>query len=161
MYWTASERRRLLNSSIGPSLTRGCGSLQSIDAPYRRSLAAIEQRFVRALVIAIDRQAAQLRLCARLQRFEVVDQALDHGKAALPEGRVAGVEPEWFQELGVMLGAASRQHRKIAGRKTRLGALVDRVERVHQAIAERIGVDVERRGEEMREIGPEDLVAGR
>ncbi len=34
------------------------------------------------------------------------------------------------------------------------------VERVHQAVAERIGVDVEGRVDEMGHVGPEDLVAG-
>ena len=43
--------------------------------------------------------------------------------------------------------------------RSRLRLLVDAVERVHQAIAEGVGVDVERRMDEVRDVGPEGLVA--
>src|SRR4051794_34661499 len=58
-----------------------------------------------------------------------------------------------------MLGAACREHRQIALGKAGLGVLVYRIERVDQAIAERIGVDIERRMNEVRDIHPEILVA--
>jgi len=85
--------------------------------------------------------------------------ALDHAKAALPERRVAGVEAEGREQFGVVLGAAGREHGEIALGKAFGGVLVDRVERIHQAIAERIGVHVERRVDEMRNVGPERLIA--
>src|ERR1700730_7527678 len=85
---------------------------------------------------------------------------LDHGEAALPEGRVTGIEPEWFQELGVVLGAARREHVEIARGKARFRALVNRIERVHQTLAERVSVDIERRVNEMRDVGPEGFVSG-
>src|SRR5262249_44351727 len=69
-----------------------------------------------------------------LQRLELVDQALDHRQAALPEARVAGVEPERLEQVGMVLGAAGREHHEIACGEARLRALVDRIERIHQAI---------------------------
>ncbi len=42
--------------------------------------------------------------------------------------------------------------------KPALALLIDRIERVHQAIAEGIGIDVERHMDEMRDIGPLDAV---
>src|SRR5439155_21786036 len=60
----------------------------------------------------------------------------------------------------MVLGAAVREHVEVARGKARFRALVNRVERVHQAVAERIGVDVERRVDEMRDVGPEGLVSG-
>ena len=58
-----------------------------------------------------------------------------------------------------MLGAAGGEHREIALGKTFGRILVDRIKRIHQAIAERIGVDVERRMDEVRDVHPEILVA--
>jgi hypothetical protein len=51
-----------------------------------------------------------------------------------------------------MLGAAGGQHREIALGEALVRFLVDRIERVHQAIAERVGVDVERRMDEVRDV---------
>src|SRR5258708_27399054 len=93
------------------------------------------------------------------QPLQLVDHPLDHAQTALPERRLAGVKSERFQQLRVMLGAAGCQHRKVALRKTLVGLFVDSVERVHQAVAERIGVDVERRMNEVADIDPEGLVA--
>src|SRR4029077_11884857 len=70
-----------------------------------------------------------------------------------------GIEPEGREELAVMLGAARLQHVEIRLREARMRLLINRVERVHEAIAERIGVDVERRMNEMRDVGPERLIA--
>src|SRR6266851_3294633 len=60
----------------------------------------------------------------------------------------------------MVLGAAGREHVEVARGKARFRALVNRVKRVHQAVAERVGVDVERRVDEMRDVGPEGLVSG-
>src|SRR5262249_61602418 len=59
----------------------------------------------------------------------------------------------------MVLGAAGREHLQIALREAFVRTLVDRIERVHQAVAERIRVDVERRVHEMMDIGPERLVS--
>src|SRR5437763_1906993 len=67
---------------------------------------------------------------------------------------IGGVEPERREQLLVAQRAAGPQHREILLGETRRRALIDGIERVHQAIAERIGVDVERRMDEMRNIGP-------
>ena len=56
-------------------------------------------------------------------------------------------------------GCAGSQHGEVPLGKTFSGVLVDRVERIHQAVAERIGVHIERRMDEMRDIGPERFVA--
>ena len=119
------------------------------------------------------RQAAMPRLSAHhqgwstlhfelvlLHCFQLVDHPLDHRQPALPECRIAGVEAERREQLGIMFGAAGREHGEIALGETRRGVLVDRVERIHQAIAERVGVNIERRMDEMRDVGPEGLVAG-
>ena len=94
------------------------------------------------------------------RRFQLVDQALDHGKPHLPEAGIARVETEGRQELLVALRAAGLEHREILLLEPALRPLVDRVERVHEAIAEGVGVDVERRVDEVGDIGPEGLVAG-
>src|ERR1700739_3781476 len=88
------------------------------------------------------------------QRLELVDKAGDHRQALVPEGRVGGVEPERREQLLMPLGTAGAQHIEILRGKARLRALIDRVERVHQAIAEGIGVDIERRMDEMWDVGP-------
>jgi hypothetical protein len=59
-----------------------------------------------------------------------------------------------------VLGAAGLQHVEIALGEALGALLVAGEERVHQAVAEGIGVDVEGRVDEVRDIGPEDLVAG-
>src|SRR5436309_545139 len=100
-----------------------------------------------------------MRLRAPLERLQLVDQVLDDRQPALPEGGVARIEAEGLEQLGVMLGSAGREHFEIARRKSLFGAFVNRVQRIHEAIAERVGVDVERRMDEMRDVGPEGLVA--
>src|SRR5215510_7864377 len=59
-----------------------------------------------------------------------------------------------------MLCAASGEHVEIAVGEALVGLLVDRIERIHQAIAEGIGIDVERRMDEVRNVDPEILVSG-
>src|SRR5579863_1051388 len=93
-------------------------------------------------------------------RFQLVDHARDHRQPAVPEFGIPGIEPKRLEQLGIMLGAAGREHRQIALCKPALRVFVDRIERVHEAIAEGIGVDVERRMDEVRDIHPETLVAG-
>src|ERR1700689_3055939 len=80
-----------------------------------------------------------------LQAFQLRDHPLDHAQSTLPERRVAGIETERSEQLGMVLGAAGCEHRKVSLGKTFGGVLVDRVERIHQAVAERIGIDVKRR----------------
>src|ERR1700682_3761913 len=108
-----------------------------------------------------------LSRCARaapsrfgVERFNLVDHPLDQTEAILPELRVAGVEPEGLQKLGMMFAAAGGEHVEVALGEAFIGAFVDRVERIHHAIAERISIDVERRVDEMADIGPERFVTG-
>src|SRR6478672_1224100 len=70
--------------------------------------------------------------------LQLPDQPLDHAQAPLPELRIARVEAERLEQLGMMLGAAGGEHREVALGEARVRLLVDRVERVHQAIAERV-----------------------
>src|SRR6185437_2281614 len=58
-----------------------------------------------------------------------------------------------------MLGAASCEHGEVTLGETFRRVLIDRIERVHEAIAEGIGVDIERRVDEVRDVHPERLVA--
>ena len=59
-----------------------------------------------------------------------------------------------------MLGAARREHRKVPLGETFGRILVDRVQRIHEAIAEGVSIHVKRRVDEMRNVRPEHLVAG-
>src|SRR5208337_5082125 len=61
---------------------------------------------------------------------------------------------------GVMLGAPGSEHVEITLRKPFVGALVDGVERVYEAIAKGVGVDVERRMHEVGYVGPKHFIAG-
>src|SRR6266540_4754001 len=58
----------------------------------------------------------------------------------------------------MVFGAAGREHFQIALGEAFRRLLVNPVQRVHQAIAEGIGVNVERRVHKVRNIGPEGLV---
>src|SRR5690242_8528133 len=71
---------------------------------------------------------------SRFQALQLPDQPLDDTKPALPKRRVARIEAERRQQLGMMLGAAGRQHGEITLGKTFGRILVDGVERIHQAI---------------------------
>src|SRR6266702_54845 len=90
--------------------------------------------------------------------FQLVDHARNHRQPTFPELGILGVEAERLEQFGIMLGAAGSQHRQIALGEAARGMFVDRVKRVHQAIAKRIGIDVERRMDEVRDIHPEILV---
>src|ERR1700734_1062519 len=91
---------------------------------------------------------------SRFERLELADQPFNHGETDLPEAGVAGIEAEGCQQFRMMFGAAGREHGEIALGKTLLRLLIDAIERVHQAIAERIGVNIEGRMNEVRNIGP-------
>src|SRR3954467_6665197 len=78
-------------------------------------------------------------------RFQLVDHTGDDAQAAVPELWILGIEPERPQQFGILLGAAGGEHVEIALGKAFGRVLVDGVERVHETIAECIGVDVERR----------------
>src|SRR5690606_6289882 len=78
-----------------------------------------------------------------VQRLQFVDQSLDHRQPLRPEGWVGGVEAEGLQEFGMVLAAAGPEEVEILLLEARRGLLVDRIERVHQAIAEGVGIDVE------------------
>src|SRR5262249_20601481 len=106
-------------------------------------------------------------MCARrsderelFQALQLVDHPLDHAQPALPERGIASIKTEGRQQVGMVFGAPGREHLEIALGEAFGRPLVDRIDRVHQAIAEGIGVDVERAVHEVRDIGPEGLVAG-
>src|SRR6516165_7902907 len=88
------------------------------------------------------------------QAFEFVDEAGDYRQTPGPERRVGGVKAKRREQLAMPHRAARAQHSEIALREPLVRVLVDRVERVHQTIAESIGVDIERRVDEMRDVGP-------
>src|SRR6201986_4496810 len=91
--------------------------------------------------------------------LQFVDEAADDTEAFVPEGRIGGVQAERRQELVMGLGAARGQHLQIAVGEGRVALLIDRIERVHQTIAERIGVDIKRRMDEMRDVSPEMAIS--
>src|SRR5205814_2433787 len=86
--------------------------------------------------------------------FQFGDKAADDAEALRPESRVGGIESERRQELAVAQRAAGPKQVEIALGKALMRVLIVGVKRIHQAIAERIGVDIERRMNEMRDVGP-------
>src|SRR5262245_65235281 len=97
------------------------------------------------------------KLC--LQRLELVDHRGNNAQAAVPESPPRGVEAEARQELGIRFRAASLKHCQILVDETRMALAIEGVKRVHQAIAEGIGVDVKWRVHEVGNIGPIVFVA--
>src|SRR5690554_5896354 len=87
--------------------------------------------------------------------LEFVDHPLDHREALRPEVRIARVEAEGGEKCLVMLTAPGLEHLEILVLKARQPALIGRVERIHEPVPEGIGIDVEGRMHEMRDIGPE------
>src|SRR3990172_8113088 len=69
-------------------------------------------------------------------RLQFVDEALDDVEAASPEARVRGVEAERRQQLLVAPRAAGAEHVEILRREAAFGLAIDRIERVHQTVAE-------------------------
>src|SRR4029077_14670472 len=47
-------------------------------------------------------------------RLQLVDHAGNDRQPAVPEFGVLGVQPERLQKLGIVLGAAGREHREVA-----------------------------------------------
>ncbi|MCY1383894.1 hypothetical protein D9M69_720650 [compost metagenome] len=58
----------------------------------------------------------------------------------------------------MVLGATGLQHVEVFLLETLFRVLVDGIKRVYQTIAESIGIDVERRMNEVRNIGPEGFI---
>src|SRR3981081_3785057 len=58
-----------------------------------------------------------------------------------------------------MLGAAGGGHCEVAVGKALGSVFIDGIERIYQAVAERISIDVERRMDEVRDVHPEILIA--
>src|SRR5688572_19192161 len=87
--------------------------------------------------------------------LQLVDHLLDHLETHVPELGHGSVEAERIQQLGVMLRSAGFEHAEILADKTRMSVLIEAVERVHEAVAEGVCVDVERRLNEVRNVGPE------
>src|SRR5580704_11029577 len=106
-----------------------------------------------------SRSLVQQLFYASTHRLQLVDHPCDDRQPAVPEFRVLRVEAERFEQLRIMPGAASREHGEIALREAVRRRFVDRIERVHEAIAEGVGVDIERRVDEMRDVHPEGLIA--
>ncbi|MNR43360.1 hypothetical protein D3C85_1619730 [compost metagenome] len=73
--------------------------------------------------------------------------------------RVLGIQPEWLEQFGMVLASPSLEQLEITLRKALIGLLILCVERVHKTVPEGIGIDIERGMDEVRDIGPEDIVA--
>lgn len=95
------------------------------------------------------------------QDAEAVTRALDltHMAPHVPEPGIAGIQSKGCQQLFVVLGPAGLEHLEILVLKP-VGTLgVNRVERIHQTVAKGIGIDIKRRMDKMRNIGPEGFIA--
>src|SRR5215831_1718060 len=88
------------------------------------------------------------------QAFELIDELGDYRQAFGPEGRIGRVKAEGGKQLAMPHRAACAQHFEIALREALMRGLVTRIKRVHQTIAESIGIYIERRVDEMRDVGP-------
>src|SRR5262245_44705187 len=86
--------------------------------------------------------------------LQLIDEARDDAEALVPEGGIGGVEAERRQKLLVPLHAAGAQHVEVLGLEVGLPRLVCGIERVHQAIAEGVGIDVEWRMDEVADVRP-------
>src|SRR6266576_4916804 len=138
--------------------TRGANSVYDSGRQWRMD---VSRRVEPLGSAATARQTGSTEVTARLiERLELRDHPLDHTKPALPERRIAGVEPEGGEQLRMVLGAAGREHFEITLCESFRSMLVDRIKRIHQAVAKRIGIDVKRRVHEMRDIGPEGFITG-
>src|ERR1700704_620071 len=80
-----------------------------------------------------------------IHSLELVDHALNDTEALLPEFGPGGVEPEGLEQLGVVLGAAGFEHVEVFRHEAWVRIPVEPVERVHEAVAEGVGVNVEGR----------------
>src|ERR1700722_5969561 len=100
---------------------------------------------------------AKSRLAHRLQ---LVDHAGYDREPPVPELGILGVEPKRLEQFGIVLGAAGRQHCEVAFGKAGLRVFVGAIERVHETIAEGVGVNIERRMDEVRDVHPEILITG-
>src|SRR6478736_5414977 len=92
------------------------------------------------------------------QRLQLADEIGYHAEPAVPKLRIARIEPEWRQQFRMVLGAAGCQHREVALGEAARRLLVNSIERIHQAVAECIGINVKRRVHEVRYIGPERFI---
>src|SRR6185295_1103796 len=86
------------------------------------------------------RASRNAKLC--LQCLELIDHRRDNVQAAVPERLPGGVEAEARQELGIRFRSASFEHRHILVDEPRMARAIKSVKRVHEAIAEGIGVNV-------------------
>src|SRR3569832_968158 len=139
------------SATISSSETGIAGCRSRVQAPF--SAASIQTLGIRVAPVGS-------RLSALVQRLQLVDQPGYDAEAAVPELRVAGVESKGCKQFRMVFGASGGQHVQITLGKAGSRLLVDGVERVHEAVAEGIGVDVERRVHEVRDVAPEGLVTG-
>src|ERR687892_40902 len=117
----------------------------SISMPRNRALAR--------------RGARDRRPCSGGQlRVQLIDHPGQDRQPLGPEFGVRGIEPERRQQLLVPERAAGGEQLEIAAFETLRLCLIDRVQRVHQAVPESVGVDVERHVHEVRDVAPVDLV---
>src|SRR5437764_13810480 len=101
---------------------------------------------------ALHRMSMQAERSGEL--FEFVDEAGDDRQASGPEGGVGRLEAERREQLAMPHRAARPEHFEVALGEPLVRVLVNRVERIHQTIAESIGVDVARGVNEMRDVRP-------
>ena len=146
----ASERRRPQQRNRNGISDK---PLTVIATPPRQSLPVNLCTGISLALILGDRRFSSMASSSSIRPF-------DHLEPHRPEIRIGRIEAERGEQLLVVLGAACREHVEIAVGEALLGLLVDGIERVHQAIAEGIGIDVERRVDEVRDVAPEGLVAG-
>src|SRR5690606_676806 len=92
--------------------------------------------------------------------LQLVDHAFDDREALGPEAGIGRIETKRRQQLRVMLRAAGLEHVEVLLDETWMRFLIEPIERVHEAIAERVGIDVEWRMDEVRDVRPENFIAG-
>src|SRR5689334_7373453 len=90
--------------------------------------------------------------------LQLVDEASNYIQPPLPKFRIGRIQPERRQQLLMPLAAPRTQHVEVLCLESRMPALKHGIQRVHQTIPERIGINVERRVDEVRHIRPEHRV---
>ena len=154
-------------SSAGPSARRGwsCRSsacaARSVLMPNTRSPATRAAMPPTAPEVRAKRRSSpnsEARSSASGHQAVASSSSMKPAITSSPRFQNAGSDasrPNGASSSLCRLRAAGAQHVEVLRLEAGMAGLEHRIQRVHQAIAEGIGIDVERRVDEVRHIGPE------
>ena len=103
-----------------------------------------------------------LRACPTshsVHRLQLVDHAFDDLETLVPELGVAGIETERSEEFRMVFRPPGFQEVEVFRDEPRVRLGIETVKRIYEAIAECVGIHIERRMDEVRDVGPENLIS--